>query len=258
VLEVRSLGVSYGSTRAVDGFDLVVRAGEAAALLGANGAGKTSTLRALSRLIPSDGAIIFDGADVSKLAPEELARRGLVHVPEGRHVFATLSVHENLQVGQTSKGRRKPLFTLDAVYDLFPLLKPLRNRYGWGLSGGEQQMVAIGRALLSSPKLLMLDEPSLGLAPIVVKSVYQALAKVKSELPMLLVEQNAAIALNLCDRGYVLLSGKCVLKGSAAELGDREALLDSYLGHAVEEGETHVDGAPGGANPTEKPDPQPA
>jgi branched-chain amino acid transport system ATP-binding protein len=258
VLEVRSLGVSYGSTRAVDQFDLVIGPGEAAALLGANGAGKTSTLRAISRLIPSDGAIIFDGVDVSRLAPEELARRGLVHVPEGRHVFATLSVHENLQVGQTSRGSRKPLFTPDAVYDLFPTLAPLRKRLGWALSGGEQQMVAIGRALVSSPKLLMLDEPSLGLAPIVVKSVYQALATIKAELPMLLVEQNAALALNLCDRGYVLLSGKCVLKGTAVDLGDREALLDSYLGHAVEEGETHVEGGPAAASPTEKPNPQTA
>lgn len=256
MLEVRSLGVSYGSTRAVDQLDLVIGAGEAAALLGANGAGKTSTLRAISRLIPSEGAILFDGVDVSRLAPEELARRGLVHVPEGRHVFATLSVHENLLVGQTSRGRRKPLFTPDAVYDLFPALAPLRKRYGWALSGGEQQMVAIGRALLASPRLLMLDEPSLGLAPIVVKSVYHALSTVKSEVPILLVEQNAALALDLCDRGYVLLSGKCALKGTAADLGNREALLDSYLGHAVEEDEAHVDGAPAVAGSTERPDPQ--
>jgi branched-chain amino acid transport system ATP-binding protein len=244
VLEVRALGVSYGSTRAVDQLDLEIGSGEAAALLGANGAGKTSTLRAISRLVPSDGTVLFDGADVSKLVPEELARRGLVHVPEGRHVFTTLTVHENLLVGQTSRGRRRALFTPADVYELFPTLQPLRRRYGWALSGGEQQMVAIGRALLSSPRLLMLDEPSLGLAPIVVRSVYQALAKVKPELPMLLVEQNAALALDLCDRGYVLLSGKCVLKGTAGELGNREALLDSYLGHAVEEGEAHLEGAP--------------
>jgi branched-chain amino acid transport system ATP-binding protein len=239
MLEVTSLGVSYGSTRAVDAVDLSVARGEAVALLGANGAGKTSTLRGISRLIPADGTIRFDGADVTRLAPEELARRGLVHVPEGRHVFGTLTVHDNLMVGRTARGRRPSLFTAESVYDLFPAISPLRRRYGWALSGGEQQMVAIGRALLSSPRLLMLDEPSLGLAPIVVKAVYKALAEIKSEVPVLLVEQNAAVALDLCDRGYVLLSGRRVLDGSAAELGDRQTLLDSYLGHQAD-GETPV------------------
>jgi branched-chain amino acid transport system ATP-binding protein len=235
MLDVTGLGVSYGSTRAVDGFNLTVGAGEAVALLGANGAGKTSTLRAISRLIAADGTVAFDDNDVTKMAPEELARRGLVHVPEGRHVFASLTVHDNLRVGQTARNKRKALFTTDSVYELFPTLAPLRKRYGWALSGGEQQMVAIGRALLSSPKLLMLDEPSLGLAPIVVKAVYKALAEIKSELSILLVEQNAAVALSLCDRGYVLLSGRPVMQGTAQELGDRDALLDSYLGHSVDD-----------------------
>jgi branched-chain amino acid transport system ATP-binding protein len=232
MLEVNGLGVSYGSTRALDAFDLRVQAGEAVALLGANGAGKTSTLRACSRLVAADGTVQFDGADVTKLAPEELSRRGLVHVPEGRHVFASLTVHDNLLVGQTARNKRKALFTTDSVYDLFPALAPLKKRYGWALSGGEQQMVAIGRALLSSPKLLMLDEPSLGLAPIVVKAVYKALGEIKAEMAILLVEQNAAVALSLCDRGYVLLSGKLVLQGTAEDLGNREALMDSYLGHS--------------------------
>jgi branched-chain amino acid transport system ATP-binding protein len=235
MLEVTSLGVSYGQTRALDDFSFSVAAGEAVALLGANGAGKTSTLRAISRLMPSDGTVVFDGGDVTKLRPEELARRGLVHVPEGRHVFASLTVNENLLVGQTPRNGREPLFTLDSIYDLFPALAPLRKRYGWSLSGGEQQMVAIGRALLASPKLIMLDEPSLGLAPIVVKAVYKALGEIKSELAVLLVEQNAALALTLCDRGHVLLSGRQVLAGSSAELGNREALMDSYLGHSVDD-----------------------
>jgi branched-chain amino acid transport system ATP-binding protein len=235
MLEVSSLGVSYGSSRAVDGVDLTVGRGEAVALLGANGAGKTSTLRAISRLIPSGGTIRFDGGDVTKLAPEELARRGLVHVPEGRRVFANLTVHDNLLVGKSSRAGRTPLFTIGAVYDLFPAIAQLRKRYGWALSGGEQQMVAIGRALMSSPRLLMLDEPSLGLAPIVVKAVYRALAEIKSEMPVLLVEQNSAVALSLCDRGYVLASGQCVLHGTTAELGDRQALLDSYLGHGIDD-----------------------
>jgi branched-chain amino acid transport system ATP-binding protein len=182
MLEVTALGVSYGATRAVNAFDFRVGDGEAVALLGANGAGKTTTLRAVSRLIPTDGTIRFADDDVTRLAPEELARRGLVHVPEGRHVFPSLTVEDNLLVGQTSRGKRKRLFTVDAVYNLFPAIAPLRKRYGWTLSGGEQQMVAVGRALMSSPRLLMLDEPSLGLAPIVTKAVYQALAEIKSEM----------------------------------------------------------------------------
>jgi branched-chain amino acid transport system ATP-binding protein len=235
MLEVTSLGVSYAATRALVNFSFKVGDGEAVALLGANGAGKTSTLRAVSRLIPAEGTVTFDGQDVTKLRPEELARVGLVHVPEGRHVFASLTVNDNLLVGQSARNKRKPLFTVDSIYDLFPTLAPLRKRYGWSLSGGEQQMVAIGRALLAAPKLIMLDEPSLGLAPIVVKAVYQALAEIKSDVAILLVEQNAALALTLCDRGHVLLSGRQVLAGSSAELSNREALMDSYLGHGVDD-----------------------
>ena len=243
MLEAAGLGVSYGSTRAVDSFDLKVDSGEAVALLGANGAGKTSTLRALSRLLDADGTITFRGEDVGRIPPEELARRGLIHVPEGRHVFSNLTVDENLGVGETSRGKRRALFTRDSVYDLFTPLTTLRKRYGWSLSGGEQQMVAIGRALMASPFLLMLDEPSLGLAPIVTKAVYRALAEVKSEMSMLVVEQNAGVALQLCDRGYVLMSGRCVMSDSATRLGDRQTLLDSYLGHGVED-----DKAPDGAD----------
>jgi branched-chain amino acid transport system ATP-binding protein len=234
MLELSDVSVTYGSTVALKEVSLEVGSGEVVALLGANGAGKTSTLRAASRLIPATGTIRFDGQDVAGVAPEELARRGLIHVPEGRHVFSTLTVHENLLVGQTAAGKRTRTFSLDDVYVLFPALVPLRKRYGWALSGGEQQMVAIGRALLASPRLLMLDEPSLGLAPIVVKAVYQALSEVKREMSVLLVEQNASVALGLCDRGYVLLSGELVLAGKADELGDRDALLDSYLGHAAD------------------------
>jgi branched-chain amino acid transport system ATP-binding protein len=235
VLEIQGLGVSYGATTAVDGLDLSVATGEAIALLGANGAGKTSTLRAISRLIPTRGTVRFLGDDVSRVAPEELARRGLVHVPEGRHVFPTLTVEDNLLVGRTSRGKRKALFTLEDVYELFPAIAGLRKRYGWSLSGGEQQMVAIGRALMAAPRLLMLDEPSLGLAPIVTKAVYRALSEVKSEVSLLIVEQNATVALSICDRGYVLMSGKCVLTADVEELGNRQALLDSYLGHGIEE-----------------------
>jgi branched-chain amino acid transport system ATP-binding protein len=232
MLEATDLRVSYGTTEAVVGACLKVGEGEAVALLGANGAGKTSTLRAISRLVPSTGEIRFDDADVTRVAPEELARRGLVHVPEGRHVFGTLTVHDNLLVGMTGRGKRRAKFGVDEVYDLFPALRPLRKRLGWALSGGEQQMVALGRALLSSPRLLMLDEPSLGLAPIVVKTVYGVLAQIKGEVPILLVEQNASVGLSICEKGIVLLSGRVVVAGTAAELNDRSALMESYLGHS--------------------------
>lgn len=232
MLEVAGLGVSYGTTRAVDSFDFKVEAGEAVALLGANGAGKTSTLRAVSRLIPSDGLVTFDGTRVDRRAPEELPRLGLVHVPEGRHVFPNLTVEENILVGVTGRAKRREIFTKDSVYDLFPPLRALQKRYGWALSGGEQQMLVIGRALMSSPRLLMLDEPSLGLAPIVTKAVYKALVEVKSEISLLIVEQNASIALEICDRGYVLMSGRCVMSDRSDRLSDRQVLLESYLGHA--------------------------
>jgi branched-chain amino acid transport system ATP-binding protein len=248
MLEIKDLRVVYGSTIALQGASFTVGDGEALALLGANGAGKTSTLRAISRLIPSTGSILFDGVDVRTLPPEELARRGLIHVPEGRHVFGSLTVQDNLLVGMTARARRKQSFSIDDVYDVFPALVPLRRRLGWALSGGEQQMVAIGRALLSAPRLLMLDEPSLGLAPVVVKSVYEALAKVKDQLPILLVEQNAAVGLSVCDRGVVLLSGKVVVEGTSAQLSDRKSLLESYLGHGGEvEYDKAVDGEGAGA-----------
>jgi branched-chain amino acid transport system ATP-binding protein len=235
MLEVRNLRVLYGSTEAVADVSLEIGDGEAVALLGANGAGKTSTLRAISRLVPSSGQVIFDGSDVTGVAPEQLARRGLIHVPEGRRLFGTLTTQDNLLVGMTARAGRRAKFGVDDVYDLFPALPPLRKRLGWALSGGEQQMVAIGRALLSAPKLLMLDEPSLGLAPIVVKAVYQALADVKQEMPILLVEQNATVSLSVCDKGLVLQSGSVAIEGSATELSDRSALMDSYLGHGTEQ-----------------------
>ena len=229
MLEVRDLTVRYGAVEAVRDVTLSVGAGDVVALLGPNGAGKTSTLRAITGLERFGGTITFDGDSVNKIGPEGCARRGLIHVPEGRHVFPTLTVHENLQVGATAaQGRRGPTF--DEVYDVFPALVPLRDRNGWALSGGEQQMVAIGRALVAAPRLLLLDEPSLGLAPIVVKAVFRALRDIRASTPILIVEQNTAQALKLCDRAAALVQGKIVMEGSAAEMSDRTALLDSYLG----------------------------
>jgi branched-chain amino acid transport system ATP-binding protein len=232
VLQVRDLEVSYGAVRAVRGIDLDVNEGEVMSLLGPNGAGKTSTLRAITALESYRGSITFDGAEVGKLGTEACARRGLIHVPEGRHVFPTLTVHENLQVGTTAARGRTPDYGIDAVYDLFPALAPLRERQGWALSGGEQQMVAIGRALVAAPRLLLLDEPSLGLAPIVTKAVFAALRQVSSRTPVLLVEQNTTQALAIATRAAALVGGQIVMSGTAAELGDRGALLDSYLGQA--------------------------
>jgi branched-chain amino acid transport system ATP-binding protein len=233
MLELQGVSVSYGAVRAVVDLDLTVGAGEVVAVLGANGAGKTTTLRAVTALAPYAGSIRFDGDEVSGVGTEQLARRGLVHVPEGRHIFATLSVHENLQMGLPARAGRTGGHSVDDVYDLFPPLVALRDRSGWALSGGEQQMVAVGRALVAAPRLLVLDEPSLGLAPIVVASVYRALREVAKTTPMLVVEQNTGAVLDLCDRGLVLADGRQVVEGTAADLGGRRDLLDSYLGQRV-------------------------
>ena len=229
MLEVHDLDVSYGTVHAVRGLSLAVGAGEVVSLLGPNGAGKTSTLRAITSLEPYRGSVRFDGKEVRALGTEGCAKAGLIHVPEGRHVFPSLSVHENLQVGATA-ARGRAGYSFDDVYDLFPTLQNLRAREGWALSGGEQQMVAIGRALVAAPRLLLLDEPSLGLAPIVVKAVFQALAEVRARTPILIVEQNTATALTLADHGAVIVNGEAVLVGTAVELADRKAILNSYLG----------------------------
>lgn len=232
MLQIRDLQVSYGAVHAVQGIDLEVGEGEVVALLGPNGAGKTSTLRAATALEPYRGSITFDGDEIAKLGTERCARRGLIHVPEGRHVFPTLTVHENLQVGTTAARGRAAHYSVDDVYSLFPALVPLRNREGWALSGGEQQMVAIGRALVAAPRMLLLDEPSLGLAPIVVKAVFAALREVSARTPVLLVEQNTTQALAIASRAAAMVGGEIVMSGTAVEMSDRGALLDSYLGQA--------------------------
>ncbi len=239
MLEISSLAINYDGTRAVVDVDITVEAGSAVALLGPNGAGKTSTLRAVSGLVPYGGSITFDGVPLARFTPEKIARAGLIHVPEGRHVFGSLSVQENLQVGLTARAGRTGGYSMDDVYDLIPALRAIRKRPGWALSGGEQQMVAVGRGLLAAPRLLLLDEPSLGLAPIVVKGLFAALAEVSARTPILLVEQNSAAAMRICQRAYVLVKGSVVLQGTTGDLGDREALIDTYLGQAALAGAPH-------------------
>lgn len=234
MLEIRSLRVEYGPTVAVDGIDMTVGDRGAVALLGPNGAGKTSTLNAISGLVPYDGDVVFDGVALNGAPAEKVARAGLIHVPEGRRVFPTLTVHENLLVGMSARAGRTDGFSIDDVYDLLPPLQKLRRRTGWALSGGEQQMVAIGRGLVAAPRLLMLDEPSLGLAPIIVRDVMATIAQVAERIPILIVEQNSTAAMRVCVRASVLVKGKVVLAGTAAELDNREALIESYLGTSLE------------------------
>jgi branched-chain amino acid transport system ATP-binding protein len=233
LLSATDLVVSYGNVPAVKGISLEIRDGEAVALLGPNGAGKSSTLRAVSRMMKAGGTIEFLGQDITGISSDRAARLGLVHVPEGRKLFPPLTAEENLLVGQTAKGARTPIYSLADIYDLFPMLPALRKRSGWQLSGGEQQMVAIGRGLLAAPRVLLLDEPSLGLAPLVVDTVYRAIAEIRHRTSILVVEQNASLALELCDRAYVLSVGEIVMSGDAASMNDREALAASYLGRGA-------------------------
>lgn len=238
LLSLRSLSVSYGPIEAVRDVDIDVHVGDVVALLGANGAGKSSVLRAASGLEDFTGTATFDGRAIRR-TPSALARRGLVHVPEGRRVLPTLSVHENLQVATAARGRRSSTTSLDDVYDLFPPLAPLRSRGGWALSGGEQQMLAIGRALVSEPRLLLLDEPSLGLAPTIVRIVFDALRQISSEVPMILVEQNTDVALAVCTRALVMVQGRIEMAGTPEEVGGSADLLAGFLGtsHAVDPGQ---------------------
>jgi len=233
LLRVRELTVTYGTpTPAVDKLDFEVGEREAVALLGVNGAGKSSTLNAISNLVAHSGDVIFDGQSITRTPPEKIARAGIIHVPEGRRLFSALTAEENLLIGMTAKGRRAPIFTLDDIYDLFPQLKVLRKRGGWQLSGGEQQMVAIGRGLLASPRVLLLDEPSLGLAPKVVSNVLELIKGLRDEagLTIVLVEQNARSALAIDDTGIVLNLGAVVASAPAAALAADDALRRHYLG----------------------------
>lgn len=233
MLEVKDLHVHYGVIEAIKGISFEVNKGEVIALIGANGAGKTTTLHTISGLIkPSEGSVSFEGKDITKLPGHKIVSLGMAHVPEGRRVFAQLSVYENLLMGAyTRKDKEEIQNSLKMVYDRFPRLEERKNQMAGTLSGGEQQMLAMGRALMSNPGILLMDEPSMGLSPIFVNEIFDIIEKVSAAgTTVLLVEQNAKKALSIADRAYVLETGKIVLSGKAEELMNDDSIKKAYLG----------------------------
>jgi len=234
VLEVRNLQVSYGEIRALKGVTFRVGEGEVVALLGNNGAGKTTTLRAISGLLaPRDGDVVFEGSSLVGMASHAIVRRGVTHVPEGRRIFNRLSVLENLEMGAFTRSDDDVRTDIDRVFGIFTRLQERRTQVAGTLSGGEQQMLAIGRALMAKPRLLLLDEPSMGLAPVLVEQIFETVQTINRQgVTILLVEQNAAMALSIAGRGYVLETGGIVLEGSARDLADNPEVRRAYLGEA--------------------------
>lgn len=239
LLEVEALVVRYGAIQAVRGVDFALSDGECVSLLGANGAGKSSSLKALSGLMrPASGKVLFDGKPVTGLPAHQMARMGVTLVPEGRQIFATLTVRENLELGGFNLSHEHNQEDLTRVLATFPQLGSRLHALAGNLSGGEQQMVALGRALMSRPRLLMLDEPSLGLAPLVASQIFEVIRSiVASGIAVLLVEQNVHRALAVASRGYVLELGEITLQGSSADLLANEHVRRAYLGHGMGEGE---------------------
>ena len=222
----------YGAIHALRGIDLEVHRGEIVTLIGANGAGKTTTLKTISGLLhPRTGTVEFDGPDISHVAAHDLVRLGIGQAPEGRRIFSRLTVYENLLMGGFTRSKAENLEQVEHVYELFPRLRERAGQKGGTLSGGEQQMLAIGRALMTRPSVLLLDEPSLGLAPILVQQIFQIIREINERgMTILLVEQNALQALSIADRGYVLQTGHVVLAGTAHELRENEMVRKAYLG----------------------------
>jgi branched-chain amino acid transport system ATP-binding protein len=236
LLEVRRLHARYGPILAVRDADLTVEEGEVVALLGANGAGKTTTLAAISGLVSRGGEIRLDGVDISRLRPEQIVRRGVSLTPEGRRVFAGLTVEENLAVGGATRRKSDAAADRERLLDLFPILRQRRHTAAGALSGGEQQQLAIARSLMSRPRLLLLDEPTLGLAPTLVGAVFELIGRLRAEegVTILLVEQNAHRALELCDRAYVMRTGRVEVEGTPDELRRTTGLEQAYLGIVVD------------------------
>ncbi len=233
LLSIDGLQVSYGGIKALQGIDLRVYPGEVVSLIGANGAGKSTTLKAISRIVKiGSGSLQFDGRELTSMRPEQVVAAGIAHSPEGRRVLTKLSVEDNLELGAfVSKNKAQTRSDIDAQFELFPRLRERRSQLSGTLSGGEQQMLAIARALMSRPKLLLLDEPSLGLAPIIVQEIFRIIDDLRTKgVTILLIEQNANLALRHSDRAYVLETGRISMTGSAAELLQDERVKAAYLG----------------------------
>ena len=238
LLQINDLVVRYGEIEALRGASVAVDEGQVVTLLGANGAGKSTTLRAISGLIkPASGEILFDGKliagrGIASLGPEAIVRLGISHVPEGRRVFPGLTVKENIMLGGSNRraGKAELSREADAMFDLFPDIRIFANALGWTLSGGQLQMVAVARGLMAKPRLLLLDEPSLGLAPVIVQAVFRIISEIRRTTTVLLVEQNARMGLSVADHGYVLETGRIVLGGKPDELWGNEAIRAAYLG----------------------------
>lgn len=233
MLKIENLHIKYGAIHAVKGIDLEVKQGEIVTLIGANGAGKTSILKALSGLVKaSEGTIIYEGNGLNKMSAQDIMKLGISHVPEGRRIFSGMSVLENLELGAYQRKDKDGIKQdLEAVYQRFPILKDRSKQNAATLSGGEQQMLAMGRAMMAKPKLLLLDEPSMGLAPILVREIFSIIEDIKKQgVTVLLVEQNARMALSVADRAYVLETGKVVMSGTGKELAESEDIQKAYLG----------------------------
>ena len=235
LLELKNVASYYGSVQALKDVSLRVEQGEVVTLLGANGAGKSSTLRTISGLLrPARGEVWFDGQPIHQMAPEKIVRLGISHVPEGRRIFPGLTVRENIMLGSSNRGRlsRKQMEEEVAeMFEIFPVIKPFENALGWTLSGGQQQMLAVARGLMAKPKLLLLDEPSLGLAPVIVQQLFATIRIIHARgMTILLVEQNANMALSVANRGYVLETGEMKVEGTPKELLGNEEVRAAYLG----------------------------
>jgi len=235
LLELRNVSSAYGSVQALRGVSLHVDKGEIVTLLGANGAGKSTTLRTISGMIrPTSGEVWFEGQRIDTLSPEQIVRRGIAHVPEGRRIFPGLTVRENIMLGSTSRGhlsRQMMAQDVEQMFGIFPDIKRFENALGWTLSGGQQQMLAVARGLMAKPKLLLLDEPSLGLAPVIVQQLFATIREIHARgTTILLVEQNAHMALSVAARGYVLETGSMTVEGTTSDLLDNEEVRAAYLG----------------------------
>jgi len=233
LLNIKALNAFYGQVQALHGLEFTLDEGSVTTLLGANGAGKTTTLRAICNMVRTTGAIEFDGAPLTSRSTENIVRLGIAHVPQGRGTFTTMTVEENLQLGAITRSKSGVASDIERMYAHFPVLKQRHTQQAGTLSGGEQQMLAVARALMLRPRLMLLDEPSFGLAPLIVRDLFKILGKINREdkVTILVVEQNAQLALEIADRAYVIETGRIVMSGKANEIADNEDVRRSYLGY---------------------------